>query len=133
MHNNHLRIRVRQNAAQLTAARATSQQFWWKPKNAITPNAIAAVTKLLTGHGYADYVDVDDSRRPIEKFDWAEHQHPANVGSRNGGLGGPRRLCQRLRLHPDGCPRVRRLTIAAQTVTPGRPAVSQGHKSRENP
>nr|WP_230981443.1 hypothetical protein [Mycobacterium malmoense] len=26
-----------------------------------------------------------DSRRSIEEFDRAEHQHPANVGSRNNG------------------------------------------------
>ncbi len=49
------------------------------------PNAVGAVTELLTGLGYAGYFDVDDTRRPIEEFDAAEHQNPANIGGWKDG------------------------------------------------
>lgn len=49
------------------------------------PNAVAEITKLLTGLGYAGYFDLDDTRRPIEEFDPARHQNPANIASDENG------------------------------------------------
>ncbi|CDO90579.1 methyltransferase [Mycobacterium triplex] len=49
------------------------------------PDAVAAITRLLAGLGYAGYFDLDDARRPIAEFDPARHQNPANVGSRENG------------------------------------------------
>jgi FkbM family methyltransferase len=46
------------------------------------PNAVAAITELLTGLGYAGYFDIDGARRAVEEFDPAEHQNPANIGDR---------------------------------------------------
>jgi FkbM family methyltransferase len=52
------------------------------------PNAVGEITRLLTGLGYAGYFDVDGARRPIDEFDAARHQDPANVGSREDGWAG---------------------------------------------
>lgn len=49
------------------------------------PNTVDEITRLLAGLGYAGYFDVDGSRRPIEEFDPARHQDPANVGSQEDG------------------------------------------------
>ncbi|BBY24824.1 FkbM family methyltransferase [Mycobacterium stomatepiae] len=49
------------------------------------PNAVAEITRLMIGLGYAGFFDLDDARRPIEEFDPARHQNPANVGSRENG------------------------------------------------
>lgn len=46
------------------------------------PNAVAAITELLTGLGYAGYFDIEGVRRAVEEFDAAEHQNPANIGDR---------------------------------------------------
>jgi FkbM family methyltransferase len=43
------------------------------------PNAVAAITDLLTGLGYEGYFDIGDDRRPVEEFDAARHQDPANI------------------------------------------------------
>jgi len=43
-------------------------------------NAVADITALLTGLGYRGYFLLDDHRRPIEEFDAAQHQNPANIG-----------------------------------------------------
>jgi len=42
-------------------------------------DAVGAITELFTAFGYAGYFDIDDIRRPIEEFDVAEYQNPANV------------------------------------------------------
>jgi FkbM family methyltransferase len=44
------------------------------------PRAVAAITEFLTQLGYAGYFDIGDGRRPVEEFDAAEHQNPANIG-----------------------------------------------------
>ncbi|OSC40976.1 FkbM family methyltransferase [Mycobacterium decipiens] len=53
------------------------------------PNAVAALTEYLTGLGYAGSFslgsDPDADRRPIEEFDAARHQNPANIGGRAAG------------------------------------------------
>jgi FkbM family methyltransferase len=49
------------------------------------PNAVAAITELLTGLGYEGYFDTGDGRRPVEEFDAARHQNPANIGGREDG------------------------------------------------
>jgi FkbM family methyltransferase len=49
------------------------------------PNAVAAITELLTGLGYQGYFDGGDGRRPVEEFDAATHQDPANIGGREHG------------------------------------------------
>ena len=49
------------------------------------PNAVAAITELLAGLGYAGYFDLGDGRLPIEEFDAAQHQNPANIGGREEG------------------------------------------------
>jgi hypothetical protein len=49
------------------------------------PNAVAAITELLTGLGYEGYFDIGDGRRPVEEFDAARHQDPANIGGREDG------------------------------------------------
>ncbi|MEE3065404.1 MAG: FkbM family methyltransferase [Actinomycetota bacterium] len=49
------------------------------------PDAVAGITRLLSGLGYVGYFDVDDARRPIAEFDPTRHQDPANVGSRENG------------------------------------------------
>ena len=46
------------------------------------PNAVAAITELLTSLGYAGYFDIDGVRRAVAEFDPAEHQNPANIGDR---------------------------------------------------
>ncbi|OBF10052.1 FkbM family methyltransferase [Mycobacterium sp. 852002-10029_SCH5224772] len=52
------------------------------------PHAIAEITGLLAGLGYAGYFDLDGVRRTITDFDPARHQDPANVGSREDGWAG---------------------------------------------
>lgn len=52
------------------------------------PNAVADITALLTGLGYAGYFELGGDRRPIAEFDPARHQDPANVGSREDGWAG---------------------------------------------
>ena len=42
-------------------------------------DAVGAITELFTEFGYAGYFDIDDIRRPIEEFDVAEYQNPADV------------------------------------------------------
>jgi FkbM family methyltransferase len=49
------------------------------------PNAVADITKLLAGLGYAGYFDLDGTRRPIDEFDPAQHQNPASIGSEEDG------------------------------------------------
>jgi FkbM family methyltransferase len=49
------------------------------------PRAVAAITELLTGLGYEGYFDSDDGRRPVDEFDAARHQDPANIGGREEG------------------------------------------------
>ncbi|OBF54351.1 methyltransferase [Mycobacterium sp. 852002-50816_SCH5313054-b] len=49
------------------------------------PNAVAAITELLTGLGYQGYFDGADGRRPVEEFDAATHQDPANIGGWEDG------------------------------------------------
>ncbi len=46
------------------------------------PNAVAAITELLTGLGYTGHFDIDGARHAVEEFDAAEHQNPANIGDR---------------------------------------------------
>ena len=46
------------------------------------PNAVAAITDLLTGLGYAGHFDIEGVRRAVEEFDATEHQNPANIGDR---------------------------------------------------
>lgn len=45
-------------------------------------NAVGAITELLNGLNYQGYFDIGDIRLPIEKFDAAAHQNPANIGDR---------------------------------------------------
>lgn len=47
--------------------------------------AVAAITELLAGLGYRGYFDGGDGRRPIEDFDAATHQDPANIGGIQDG------------------------------------------------
>jgi FkbM family methyltransferase len=47
--------------------------------------AVAAITDLLTGLGYRGYFEIGDDRRPVEEFDAAHHQDPANIGGREDG------------------------------------------------
>lgn len=49
------------------------------------PNAVAAVTEFLAGLGYSGYFGVGGSRLPVEEFDAAKHQNPANIGGREDG------------------------------------------------
>jgi Methyltransferase FkbM domain len=49
------------------------------------PNAVADITTLLAGLGYAGYFDLDGTRRPIEEFDPAHHQNPASIGGGENG------------------------------------------------
>jgi FkbM family methyltransferase len=49
------------------------------------PNAVAAITELLTGLGYEGYLDIGDGCRAVEEFDAARHQDPANTGGREDG------------------------------------------------
>lgn len=44
------------------------------------PNAVADITALLTGFGYAGYFELGDARLPVEEFDPTRHQNPANIG-----------------------------------------------------
>jgi hypothetical protein len=46
-------------------------------------DAVGAITELFIGLGYTGYFELDDVRRPIEEFDPAQHQNPANVGDRD--------------------------------------------------
>jgi hypothetical protein len=57
---------------------------------------------LFIGLGYTGYFELDDVRRPIEEFDPAQHQNPANVGDRDNDWAAPRRLRQQLCLRPPG-------------------------------
>jgi FkbM family methyltransferase len=41
--------------------------------------AVADITELLAGLGYLGYFTLDSGRRPIEEFDAAQHQNPANI------------------------------------------------------
>ncbi len=43
------------------------------------PNAVAEITKLLTGLDYTGYFTVGEDRLPIADFDAAVHQNPANI------------------------------------------------------
>ncbi|OBJ51943.1 FkbM family methyltransferase [Mycobacterium sp. 1423905.2] len=43
------------------------------------PNAVADITARLSALGYAGYFDVAGQRRPVEEFDPARHQNPANI------------------------------------------------------
>lgn len=49
------------------------------------PNAVADITELLAGLGYAGYFELDGTRRPIAEFDPARHQNPASIGSGEDG------------------------------------------------
>ena len=49
------------------------------------PDAVAAITEFLSGLGYAGYFDIEGTRRPVEEFDAAQHQNPANIGGREDG------------------------------------------------
>ena len=40
---------------------------------------MADITELLAGLGYRGYLSLNSERRPIEEFDAAEHQNPANI------------------------------------------------------
>ncbi|ARG63326.1 FkbM family methyltransferase [Mycobacterium kansasii] len=44
------------------------------------PGAVADITALLTGFGYAGYFEFDGARRAVEEFDPAQHQNPAHIG-----------------------------------------------------
>jgi Methyltransferase FkbM domain len=44
------------------------------------PHAVAAITELLSGFGYAGYFEIDGTRRSVDEFDAAQYQNPANVG-----------------------------------------------------
>jgi hypothetical protein len=46
-------------------------------------DAVGAITELFIGLGYTGYFELDNVRRPIEEFDPAQHQNPANVGDRD--------------------------------------------------
>lgn len=48
-------------------------------------DAVAEITALLAGLGYAGHFDLGGARRPIAEFDPARHQDPANVGRREDG------------------------------------------------
>lgn len=43
-------------------------------------NAVAEITALLTELGYQGHFTLDGVRHPIEEFDVARHQDPANIG-----------------------------------------------------
>ncbi len=43
------------------------------------PRAVAEINEFLGGLGYAGYFEVDETRRPLQEFDPAEHQNPANI------------------------------------------------------
>jgi FkbM family methyltransferase len=49
------------------------------------PDAVAAITDLLTGLGYQGYFDDGEGRRPVQQFDAARHQDPANIGGHEDG------------------------------------------------
>ncbi|OBA84174.1 methyltransferase [Mycobacterium sp. 1164966.3] len=49
------------------------------------PHAVASITEFLSGLGYTGYFDVGGTRRPVQEFDPAEHQNPANIGGREEG------------------------------------------------
>lgn len=44
------------------------------------PNAVAEAAEWLAARGYAGYFELGDARLPIDKFDPARHQDPANAG-----------------------------------------------------
>jgi hypothetical protein len=44
------------------------------------PHAVSAITEFLTEFGYAGLHHLDNDRQPIEEFDAAAHQTPANLG-----------------------------------------------------
>lgn len=49
------------------------------------PGAVAAVTEFLTDLGYTGYFLLDNVREPIEQFDPAQHQNPANIAGWKDG------------------------------------------------
>ncbi|KAA8966031.1 FkbM family methyltransferase [Mycobacterium sp.] len=49
------------------------------------PGAVAGIIDLLGSYGYSGYFDLAGVRRPVEEFDAAEHQNPANIGGRQDG------------------------------------------------
>lgn len=49
------------------------------------PHAVAATAEFLAGLGYTGYFEVDGIRRPIDEFDPATHQNPANIGGWKDG------------------------------------------------
>ncbi|TVS86808.1 FkbM family methyltransferase [Mycobacterium helveticum] len=49
------------------------------------PNALAEITEFLTGLGYAGHFQIGEARLPVEEFDAAEHQNPANIGGPQDG------------------------------------------------
>lgn len=46
---------------------------------------VAATTEFLAGLGYTGYFELDGVRRPIDDFDPAVHQNPANVAGAEAG------------------------------------------------
>jgi FkbM family methyltransferase len=46
------------------------------------PGAVAMITEFLAGLGYTGYFEVDGIRRPVEEFELAEHQNPAELDGR---------------------------------------------------
>jgi FkbM family methyltransferase len=49
------------------------------------PNAVSEITELLAGLGYTGVFELDGVRYPIEEFDPAVHQNPANIGTGEDG------------------------------------------------
>ena len=49
------------------------------------PHAVAAITEFLARLGYAGYFDIGAARHPIDEFDAARHQDPANIGTSADG------------------------------------------------
>lgn len=49
------------------------------------PNAVGEITDLLTRLGYTGYFVIGETRLPVDEFDAAEHQNPANLGHREDG------------------------------------------------
>ncbi|QLL06569.1 FkbM family methyltransferase [Mycobacterium vicinigordonae] len=47
--------------------------------------AVAEITRLLTSLGYRGHFTLDGEQRPIEEFDAAAHQNPANIGGAEDG------------------------------------------------
>lgn len=49
------------------------------------PNAVAEITELLTGLGYAGYFEIGQARLPVGKFDPGKHQNPMNAARQDDG------------------------------------------------